>query len=187
MLKLHKINPMVRAIGTMGAVAALVGGITFAQLTSNVVALGPNSVGTASADLAIAPDTGGCTGATYGTMPVPGFNATNLTPTSSVTPINFCLQNNYTVPLSIEGYLDTNVSSAVASGDITLQVQCNTIGTKSDVLNTWYSTGEFFSAPLPAGATDTCTATIALSKDYSSTTGETVPSFNIDFQGTNGS
>jgi len=39
MLKLRHINPMVRAIGTMGAVAALVGGVTFAQQTSNTVML----------------------------------------------------------------------------------------------------------------------------------------------------
>ncbi len=42
--KLRKISPMVRAIGTMGAVAAVVGGITFAQLTSNTVALYGNEL-----------------------------------------------------------------------------------------------------------------------------------------------
>jgi hypothetical protein len=39
---------MVRAVGVMGAVSALVGGITFAQLTSNTVALSPNTLSTRS-------------------------------------------------------------------------------------------------------------------------------------------
>jgi hypothetical protein len=53
MLHLHNINPMVRAVGTMGAVSALVGGITFAQLTSNTVALSANTLSTGSANLEI--------------------------------------------------------------------------------------------------------------------------------------
>jgi len=48
MLHLRNINPMVRAVGVMGAVSALVGGITFAQLTSNTVALSPNTLSTRS-------------------------------------------------------------------------------------------------------------------------------------------
>jgi hypothetical protein len=44
MVSIRSINPMVRAVGTMGAVAAVVGGITFAALTSNTVALSPNTL-----------------------------------------------------------------------------------------------------------------------------------------------
>jgi len=44
MLNLRTMNPMVRAVGTMGAVSVLVGGITFASLTSNMVALTPSNL-----------------------------------------------------------------------------------------------------------------------------------------------
>lgn len=53
MLHLRNINPMVRAVGVMGAVGALVGGITFAQLTSNTVALSSNTLSTGSVNLEI--------------------------------------------------------------------------------------------------------------------------------------
>ena len=53
MLSLRNINPMVRSIGTMGAVVALVGGVTFANLQSNAVALSPNNISTGTASIQI--------------------------------------------------------------------------------------------------------------------------------------
>ncbi len=75
MFTIHKINPMVRAVGTMGAVAALVGGITFANLTSNTVALTPNNLTSATAALQIGPN---CS--TLNSSSTPGFAVTSLVP-----------------------------------------------------------------------------------------------------------
>ncbi|GEM_PF-1622949 len=127
MLNLRNINPMVRAVGTMGAVAALTTGITFAQLTSNTVALSSNTLSTGSANLEIGAvgshhnnnntdnttggtsgplsnDTtmggGSCTHSTNGT--IPGFNLTGsngLLPGVQSDPLKFCLKNTSDVPL----------------------------------------------------------------------------------------
>ncbi|HSX47308.1 MAG TPA: hypothetical protein VLF63_00895 [Patescibacteria group bacterium] len=185
MLNIRNINPMARAIGTMGAVAALVGGVTFAALTSNTVALGPNDVTTGTAHLQIAADTGTCANETFSDGPVAGFGTVSGLTSSSTSPtVNFCLKNTGDVALNIEGLIDSNTATVTAGGYLNLNVSCNTIGTKADVLNTWYAVGEqFTSSSLAAGAIDTCTASLNLLNTYPGSGGETVPTFNVEFVG----
>lgn len=185
MLHITKINPMVRAIGTVGAVAALVGGITFAQMQSNAVALSPNDVTTGTAHLQIAADATGCSDAAYGDGPVAGFNVAGLTSDSSTdpTPINFCIKNNGAVPLTILGSIPQNVETGnTASGFVTLDVSCTSLGDNTGSLNTWYAAGETFGT-LGVGDTDACTASLSLNSGYSGSGGETVPTFDISFIG----
>ncbi|HSW84997.1 MAG TPA: hypothetical protein VLF79_00070 [Candidatus Saccharimonadales bacterium] len=71
MFRLRNINPMARAIGTMGAVAALVGAVTFAQLQTNTVTLAANEMDVTSDVLRIS------NGGAFSTS-VPGFSNTSL-------------------------------------------------------------------------------------------------------------
>ncbi len=71
MFKLRNINPMVRAIGTMGAVVALAGGITIANLNTNNVTLAANEMDVTSDVLRIS------NGGAFGTN-VSGFSNANL-------------------------------------------------------------------------------------------------------------
>ena len=71
MLSLRTINPMVRAVGTMGAVVAVVGGVTFAQLQTNTVALTANELDVTTDVLRISD------GGAFGTS-VTGFSNANL-------------------------------------------------------------------------------------------------------------
>lgn len=182
MLSIRKINPLARAIGTMGAVAALAGGVTFAALSSNTVAISPNTINTGTATLAIAAGANCVTG-TYGTS-IPGFTVTGMTSSTDVTPIDFCLKNTGDVALSIFSWIPENVTVATASGYITLSVSCTGIGNQSDTLNTWYAAGNTFTDnPLNAGEAVGCSADLSLSNSYPGSGGETVPTFSINFVG----
>ena len=179
MLSIHKINPMFRAVGTVGAVAALVGGITFANLTSNTVALSPNNLTSATAALAIA---GSCPATT--TTPIPGLTDASLAPGHS-TSVSFCLGNTGDVPLSVSVSVPQNLTADSAAQATTLTITCTTEGTLSTTLSAWSNGASFaFPAPLPAttGNQDSCTATAALSNGYSSN-GHTIPQFDINFTG----
>jgi hypothetical protein len=86
MLLIRKINPMVRAIGTMGAVAATVGAVTFATFTTNTVALQNNNLGVTQDVLRI------WNGSSWQTT-APGFTDNSLI-VGTEGPLNeFCLQN----------------------------------------------------------------------------------------------
>jgi len=97
MVNIQKINPMARAIGVIGAVAALVTATTFAVLTSNPVVLADSSFSTGTAALQIWDD-----GASqYVTTPVNGFSFTNVAPDVQTGAFTFWLRNNGTLPLDI--------------------------------------------------------------------------------------
>ncbi|HUB94124.1 MAG TPA: hypothetical protein VMB52_06500 [Verrucomicrobiae bacterium] len=181
MVNLRNINPMVRAVGTMGAVAAVVGGVTFASLTSNTVALSPNTMTTATASLAIgAADT--CP--TGDTSTTTGFtSATPLVPGGSPVTVDFCLDNKSNVPLLVTASIPT-LPTGTAASDTTLSISCTTEGdltANTQTLNSFAATP--FAVALPANAQDTCTASASLSTGYSGTGGETIPAFDIDFIG----
>lgn len=180
MFKLHKINPMARAIGTMGAVAALVGGVTFATLQSNTVALSPNQLTTASASLAIEP--AGCDPASA-TTSTPGMNG-NLTPGSGSVTKDFCLVNNGNVPLDMFAIVPDNLSGSNAAAYTNMGIHCSKIGDIAPVaLTSWGSYQQFDSNPLNAGATASCTVTATLSSSYSGSGNESIPAFSINFVG----
>lgn len=179
MLSLHKINPMVRAVGTMGAVAALVTGVTFANLTSNTVALTDNTLSTATAKLVIG-NTSDCTAVT--TTSVPGMHFTNLTPGQTSSPFTFCLGNTGDIPLNITAQIPQDLtSSTLDPTKVTLKLTCGG-GTITKTLADLHSSAwPFPSNPLGAGATWSCTATATLD---SSVTGGSVNPFTINFVGT---
>lgn len=181
MFGIKKFNPVAKAVGIMGAVAALAGGITFASLQSNTVALSPNNLVTASATLAIGAGTT-CPGGD--TTTTTGFTTTSpLVPGGSPVTTGFCLTNKGDVPLTVSANIPTNPSGTAAT-DTTLGISCTTEGdltNNTQTLNAFSTTA--FTNPLPAGASDNCTASAALSNSYSGTGGETVPVFDIDFTG----
>ena len=94
MFHITKINPMVRAVGTMGAVVALVGGITFASLTSNTVTLADNQLSVTNDILRIS------NGGAFGTN-VTGFNFSNLVINKESAQQPFYFQNTANAALSL--------------------------------------------------------------------------------------
>jgi hypothetical protein len=189
MISLHKINPMVRAIGTMGAVAALVSGITFAQvLNSNTVKLTDDTISTTSLGLAIAPDPGTCpaAGAAPWTTSMQGMTITNLTGTST---FNFCLENTSDSGAGPESVAMDSPAAITTVGipanQITLDVTCNG-GTDNNggTLDTFGPSANFVvDRSFAQGTVDTCTATATLNSTYSGSGGSVNP-FELDFTGT---
>ena len=167
---------MVRAIGTMGVVAGLVGAITFAQLTSNTVALDTNNVTVATATLAIGVD---CNPINE-TTGIQGFSVPALAPGSSSS-ITFCLTNTGTVPLSITAAVPETLGSTAAA-DTTMTIDCGLGAPQSGTLDDWGS--GTFSTQLNAGAQASCTGTVALSGSYTGPGGASVGTFTVNFTGT---
>ncbi len=98
MQKALQLNPVIRAIAVIGAVAALVTGVTFAALTSNSVVLADSNFGTGTASLKIwntdlDPDAYDET--------APGFSFTNITPGVTTAPFTFWLLNDGDTQLNI--------------------------------------------------------------------------------------
>ena len=182
MLGLRKINPLVRAIGTVGAIAALVGGVTFALNTSNTVALTPNDLTTATASLGIGAGTSCPTSNTSTT----GLQDPSLAPGGS-TSVPFCLDNTGGVPLVVSVSIPQDLTTSTAAQDTTLTITCPIEGTLSTTLSNW-SNGASFAFPnqLPfsTGNVDNCTATAALSTSYTGSGGEAIQAFSINFTGT---
>ncbi|HEV2412864.1 MAG TPA: hypothetical protein VGS28_03595 [Candidatus Saccharimonadales bacterium] len=191
MLKFSKISPMVRAIGTMGAVAALVGGVTFA-LTSSPVTLADDTIN-ASASLQIS------NGGAYSSS-VSGFNFSGMVPGGAASPNQtFYLNNNGTNPVSVTVDIPTLPtftvlpSGTVDDSQVFLNVSC----TSGSSGNFSLTTGNDFNAlssgvaltggPLQPGDTATCTANVSMGGSaVSPTTANSVSSgsFNLDFTGT---
>jgi len=179
MLSLHKINPMVRAVGTMGAVVAVVGGVTFANLQSNTVALSPNTLSSATASLAIGADTSCPEGNTTSTT---GLNA-KLVPGQPSDPFAFCLDNTGDVPLHITAQIPTDFTgSAIPPTAVTLTINCPTIGQLSGTLDQFANPVGFPGATLATNAPEDCTATATLSASFAGS-GQTVTPFDINFVG----
>jgi len=179
MLSIRKINPMVRAIGTMGAITALVGAVTFAQFQSNTVALTDNSVSTNTAALKIQD---GTTCSNPGTSDT-GMTVTNLNPGSSSDPFAFCLDNTGTTSLALSTGIPTSFNgSTVPPSAVTLNIDCGVGGTFSGTLSSLNVTQALTDSNLPTGITD-CTASVTLSPSYNGSGGSVVP-FELDFSGT---
>jgi len=182
MVNIRSINPMVRAVGTMGAVAAVVGGITFAALTSNTVALSPNTLGSATASLEIGSGNGNSCETSNDTK-VAGFTDAKLTPGVASDPVEFCLKNTGDVPLDLTTAIPqvAFVDSPISPSDVTLDITCENGGHAHGTLNQF--TGGTPLGSLDADATTDCQATAELSASFSGT-GKTVNSFDIQFVGT---
>ena len=180
MLHLRKINPMFRAIGTVGMVAGLAVGISFAAQTSNTVTLTDNSVTSTTAALQIAD--AACTTAP-GTTTATGVTVGPLAPGDTSTPSSFCLWNAGTADLDVSVTSPTNFStSVIPASDVTLNFTCGTTAVASVKLSALSTPTVVDSSPLAAGTGDTCTVTATL--DPGVTTGGTVTPFELDFTGT---
>jgi hypothetical protein len=180
MFSIRNINPMVRAVGTMGAVAALVGGVTFAALQPNQVTLGPNTLTAAATTLAIGPTNCNTTGKTQ-----PGFSSATVKAGAPVS-VGFCLDNTSGSTLGITAAVvsaadDSTAITGPEADATTLNLTCDTLGTLSGPLSSF--NGVFPSGSLVAGASVNCTATATLSNSYGGN-GAAIPTFDVLFTGT---
>jgi hypothetical protein len=193
MLRLRKINPMVRAIGTMGAVAAVAGGFTFAQLTSNTVALSGDSVDSGTAALQISTDN-----ITYGDTAT-GFTFTGLTPGVTASPNQtFYVKNTGTTDLVLNAAISAlpTWSGTVNNSLVRLNVSCVglvdgsptiTLPNPGNDMTSLDTTGgtNFIGGVIKAGDTDQCTANASM--DAGAFTGSGVTetnTFDLDLTGT---
>lgn len=193
MLSLRNINPMVRAVGTMGAIAAIVGGVTFAaNLDQTTVKLTNNSLTSATASLAIAGDDT-CAPASL-TTSVQGMNFNNLLPGIPSAQFPFCLDNTGNTPLSVTVSTPTSFSgSTIASKDVTLDFTCGVGGATTgavDVSATLKTLGNpvaFGSNPLNNGTNNiySCNVTATLDSSVTQSNASVTP-FELDFTGTSG-
>jgi len=186
MISLRKINPMARAVGTMGVVAALVGAVTYADLSTTAVALAPNDITTGTASLVIsagAANTVAGTCSSPGSV-TPGITDTALVPGGTTPTVTFCLGNTGDVPLDIAASIPQNLSGSVAAQNTTLTVSCPTLG--GDLVGTlsaWGPAAFSGGSSLDPGNAVTCTASASLSSSYSGQGGETIPTFQVNFVG----
>jgi len=182
MKNLRKYSPMFRAVGVIGVVAGLVTAVTFANLTSDVVALDPNNLEVASASLVI--DAGGTCGNVSPTTE-PGLQATNLAPGDTVSKA-FCIRNTGDVPVTITGTVSavdaSGLNASLAAQATTLTIECGADAPISGALNTgWVTT---FPTPLDPATTVECTADALLSSSFGGSGGDVIPEFKINFVGT---
>jgi hypothetical protein len=193
MFSIRKINPMVRAVGTMGAVAALVAGVTFAASTSNTAALTNNKLAAATTTLKV----GLTADCSDGANNQPGMNFPNLVPGVTSSQFSFCVANNGNTPLALTAQIPTAVTSTDPSlnpNDVTLHFLCGVGGNSTGVVDTSSSLGNLSLTPLSFGTlSDTtnnvydCTATATLLAGDSPVSGAKINNFDIDFVGTAGS
>jgi FlaG/FlaF family flagellin (archaellin) len=177
---------MVRAIGTMGAVAALVGAVTFAQLTSNTVALTNNTLSSSTAALAIAPGNNTCNnqGGSGDTTSTQGFSNVKLTPGVPSAPLKFCLDNTGDVPLNITAKVTNPTGGTLDASKVTLNLTCDGATTLSFSLVDYYNGNATFDKTLNNGHAWNCNATATLASDTSGQGGQSVTPFDINFTGT---
>lgn len=178
MLGIRNINPMARAIGTMGAIAALVGGVTYASLQSNTVALNPNTLTAASGTLQI-----GSNSEPFTSGSVTGMTAT-LTPGVASDPFTFYLKNTGDVPLNITANVPTTLgNSDVPADQVNLTFNCGS-GDVTFSLAAWAAgSATIPGSPLGNGQTWTCTETATLNGSYSDNSGKSVKAFKVNFVG----
>jgi len=177
MLSIRKINPMVRAVGTMGAVAAIVGGVTFAAQT-NTAALTTNSLTSGTPLLQV-----GTQSSAFADT-APGMTAT-LTPgiTQSFT---FYLQNNDTLPLSVTASVPTDfTNSEIPASAVTMSLDCGA-GAVIYPLSSWAGGSAVIPGTVPAGSFSTCTESVTLDSTYSQS-GQTLTPYTINFVGSDNS
>lgn len=99
MVKVHQINPVIRAIAVIGAVMALVTGITFAALSSTAT-LTNNTISAADSNLLVWDET-----AQAFETEAPGFTITDLIPGEGSGPNLFYLHNDSDGPVYVSAHV----------------------------------------------------------------------------------
>lgn len=119
--KISKINPLARAVGVVGAVMALVTGVTFAALSDTATLTG-NSIGTASANANLLLWDGDSFESS-----APGFNFTGLEPGEASKPFDFYLKNKGNVDLDLTAEIPAlpAFSDGITAEDVTLSFSGN--------------------------------------------------------------
>lgn len=185
-----KIHPIARSIATFGAVAALVTGVTFANL-NNTATLTENNINSATANLQVDSQGDNSFADTD-----PGFTFVGVVPGGSAVPSTgfaFKLKNNGGVN---DAALDIKVtlgslpswSTSVDNNQVHLRITCDgdITGTLDATLYHLYWFGDSLgSAPLDVvGHVSNCTAQVYMDLGAFSGSGAmTTPSFNIVFTG----
>lgn len=194
-----KTSVILRAAGAIGATLAVVGGVTYAQVTGNVVTLSDNTISTSSTNSALKISKVNTNFRQY----VNGFNFTGLTPGSRSTSNaeTFFLRNTGNTDLAIDMYVPSlptwNVtpSGTVNNSRIRLNVLCNVSGggtlsstapgNELTTLNT--APGETLTGTLGAHETATCSVNVVMAANAisnPSATNVTSSGFDIEFTGT---
>jgi hypothetical protein len=118
MVNIRKISPMARAIGTVGAVVALAGGVTFAALTSTAT-LTDTSINTANAGLLL------WNGTSFQPT-APGFTVTGQIPGTDSAPQAFYFQNSGDAAENITVKANHAPTSSLTSpSDLALKFSCS--------------------------------------------------------------
>lgn len=193
MLSVRKINPMARAIGTMGVVAALVGAVTYAASNSNTVALTNNDLRAATTTLKIGLTQDCSDGANH----QQGMSFQNLVPGVTSGSYSFCIENQGNTPLALTANIPGTVTSTDPSlnpNDITLHFLCGVGGSYTGAVDASSNLGNLTTTPLPFGTLNNssnnvydCTVTATLASGTSPVSGAKINSFDIDWVGTAGS
>lgn len=194
MLSFRNINPLVRSIGTVGAVAALVGGVTFASGTggTNVVSLTGDDITTTGSWLTVATpqnaDTSPtCVGATPSTTgEITGLNFTGLDVGATSDPYYFCIGNEHTSPFPVNIGVSTEPVGTIPTSDVTLNVACGAGDTKTAASSTMdqmsVASPIIIDNSLASGSMDLCSITATINPDYNGPGGD-VGTFKLDLQG----
>lgn len=176
-----KINPLARAIGTFGAVAALATGITFAAFSSSVT-LTNSQFSTATADLKI------WDGDSYESTAT-GFNFTNVVPGVETAPFTFWLKNFGGVPLDVTSVSDNAAIHNGISDPSQVEVKVTNVTspeTTTFALSTlWDVTPDDWPGnQLDAGEEDQYTITVKINNAAVSGSSASLTNLNLTFTGT---
>lgn len=195
MLSIRKINPMARAIGTMGVVAGLVGVVTYAAtVNANPVSLTNNDleVGTASLVIGL---TQNCSDGNH--TSVQGMTVTDMVPGSTSSPYAFCIGNDGNIPLNLTAIIPSTVTATgtIDPNDVSLHFLCGVGGANTgavDVTKTLVelqSAQTFGGSPLNNSTNNvyTCQVTAHLASSAVVSSGAKINPFSVQFNGTAGS
>jgi hypothetical protein len=191
-MKVPKINPALRAVGVFSAVVVLVGGVTYAVLTSNTATLTNNTINSATASMVVSSDAGcGPSAGVFGATDT-GFAFNGLVPGGAASPNEtFCIKNTGTADLALKLFVPTaptwtvTPSGTVDNGEVDVHVDCGS-GTRTldaTVEDLATSPQAFTGSNLTAGATTVCTINIDMNAAAFTGSGASSGNFNFEFSG----
>ncbi len=184
----RNMNPVLRATGVIGTVAALVTGVTFAALSSSAT-LTANTIASATADLQVSTDN-----ISFG-VSKPGFAFNGAVPGGAASPNKtFYLKNNGTSNLNLSLVLPALPTwTVLPSGSVTdtlvsLNITCTSglsgAFSLTDNINHLFNVGSVVTGgPLQPTDTATCTANVSMGAGAFTGTGATSSNFVLTFTG----
>jgi hypothetical protein len=188
MLRTYHINPLARAIGVIGVVAALVAATTYAAL-QDTATLTNNTIASATADLQISNTTGDPPVCGTPSNTATGFNFVGIVPGGADSQTEtFCLHNAGTADLSIAVNVPTAPTWTVLPGgsvdnaqvDVTISCDATTDFAVTDTLQNIIAGNVALTAgSLLDGETAICS--VFVSMDAGAFTGSSASSTDFDF------